>query len=254
LQEWRGVSERLNATTESWRPQRRNALLDPQVIRLALIAGGVIVATGIGVAGYSYVARRPHVVPVIEADSRPLRVRPDNPGGMQVAGAEEQSVGGSGSGQADAMAPASEAPQLAALRAQIQAAHEVAPAPAQPVPLAAPLVPPPAAIAAAPDTRPPAAPAAMHPPAHAVAIAQPGGTAVQLAALGSEQAAMTEWQRLAKRMPELLGSHQPAVLRAERDGKPIWRLRTSGFTDLAQATIFCTQVRAKGAGCAIASF
>ncbi len=55
-------------------------------------------------------------------------------------------------------------------------------------------------------------------------------------------------------MPGLLDSHQPAVQRAERSGKTIFRLRTGGFTDVASATAFCAQVRSKGAGCTIASF
>ena len=77
---------------------------------------------------------------------------------------------------------------------------------------------------------------------------------VQLAALGSEQAAQTEWQRLAKRMPDLLQDRQPVVQRAEKDGNPIWRLRTGGFADIAEATGFCGKVRAKGADCSLASF
>jgi hypothetical protein len=33
-----------------------------------------------------------------------------------------------------------------------------------------------------------------------------------------------------------------------------WRLRTSGFSDTADAGSFCERMKAKGAGCAIASF
>jgi hypothetical protein len=77
---------------------------------------------------------------------------------------------------------------------------------------------------------------------------------VQLAALPSEEAAMTEWQRLSRKMPDMLGARHPAVSRIERDGKTYFRLRTGGFTDVAQATAFCQRIREKGTGCTIASF
>ena len=247
------MADRLSMVTESWRPQRRGTLIDPQIRRMGLIAGGAVVVLGLGVGGYAMLARRPHGVPVIEADSRPLRVKPDNPGGMQVVGAEEQIMGGSGSGsQADAMAPAPEAPEPQVLRAQIQAARQPAPPPVQPAALAPPAMLPavvapavpvnPAVVSKAPLVR------------TASSVPAPAGMEVQLAALETEQAAMNEWQHLAKRMPDLMASRRPTVLRAERDGKVFYRLRTGGFADTAQATAFCTQVKAKGGGCAIASF
>jgi len=81
-----------------------------------------------------------------------------------------------------------------------------------------------------------------------------GGAFVQLAALETEALAQAEWQRLVKRMPELLGDRKPVVLKAERDGKVVWRIRTGGFADIAEATGFCVKVKARGAGCTLASF
>ena len=250
------MGERLSVQSESWRPQRRASLLDAQVTRMAMVAGGLAAVLALGYGGYSLINRAPRTVPVIEADGRPVRVRPDNPGGMQVAGAEEQIMGGAGSGQADVMAPSPEVPQPQALRAQIQAARQPAPPPpppppVQPVSLAAPPAAPPPAISAMPEQR---VAVVVKPPAPPRPQATVAGLQVQLAAMESQAAAMAEWQRLAKRMPDLLGARQPAVQRMDHDGKTFFRLRTGGFTDTAQATSFCTQVKAKGGGCSIASF
>ena len=75
-----------------------------------------------------------------------------------------------------------------------------------------------------------------------------------MAAVPSEEGAKTEWDRLAKKMPDLLSGHRPAFSKTERDGRTYWRLRTGGFSDIAQATAFCERVRAKGGGCSLASF
>ena len=244
------MANHLNVPTESWRTPRRSTLFDPQMVRMGAIAAGVLGVLALGVGGYALLGHRSHTIPVVEADAGPVRVRPDNPGGAMVIGADEQIMGGNGHGQADAVAPGQEAPAPQALRAQIEAEKKpdapaieapaeqpIAPA-AQPVSLAAPPPSEPSPVSAMPEHR----------------AAAPAGTQVQLAALDSEKAAMVEWKRLSHRMPGLLDSHQPAVERAEHSGKTIFRLRTGGFTDMASATAFCAQVRSKGAGCSIASF
>ncbi len=203
--------------------------------------GGLLLA---GVASWALVGGQPAVVPVIEADSRPIRVKPENAGGLQVVGADDQVMGGHGS-TTHSMAPAAEVPAAQALRAQMPPQPAASqPDPAQPVANPAP------PLVAQPPPVSPAVPAQAARPAPALAT----GTLVQLAAVDSEEAAQSEWQRLARRMPDLLGDRRPVVQRSDRDGRAVWRVRTGGFTDLSDATAFCARVRVKGGACSIASF
>ena len=277
------MSDRVHIPAESWRATRRQPrALDPQMIRMGVMAAGAVGVMILGVGGYALVAHRSHGIPVVEADPSPIRVRPADPGGMVAEGTDEASMGADGKPAATTVAPPAEVPEPQALRAQIAAAARQpavpkpalaalpAPVPAPVAQAALPVAPavqraslsvptaavPSAPVSAMPETRP-AAHAAGRAPAPAVAAPEPavaGSMQVQLAAVETQEAALAEWQRLAKRMPDLLGPRRPAVVQAQHDGKTIWRLRTGGFSDTAAATAFCTQVRAKGAGCAIASF
>ena len=112
-------------------------------------------------------------------------------------------------------------------------------------------------VALTPMAPTPAATQAAQPAPPSPTIAHPsavGAAQVQLAAVGSEQAAQAEWQRLSKKYPELLASRHLAMSHVDRDGKTFWRVRTGGFADAASATSFCTQIKAKGAACSVASF
>ena len=82
----------------------------PGTKRLALIAGGIGGALVLLVGGWSLIGHRSTGVPVIEADSRPMRVKPDNPGGMQVAGANEDILSGGADGDGGKLAPPPETP------------------------------------------------------------------------------------------------------------------------------------------------
>lgn len=225
----------------------------------AVVLGGALLA---GMGGWALLGHRTAAVPVIEADGRPLRVKPDNAGGMQVAGADEQ-VMGDQAGRPQAMAPRTEAPAPQALRAQLQPPAVAGPdavqaAPAGPSPAAPSPAAPSSGASPLPDTPRPARTAgpAARPasPAGVAAGVAAGVTLVQLAAVDTEQGAQAEWQRLARRMPDALGDRRLVLQRAERDGKAVWRVRTGGFADVADATAFCARLRAKGASCTIAAF
>ena len=232
---------------------RRGRGMDPATRKLALLAAGVGGAVVLSVGLWSMMGHRNAVVPVIQADSRPVRVKPENPGGLQIIGSIDE-IGDGGSGTSK-MSAGPEVPQPKMLREQQEDAAPLArpiklavPAPSGADTLSdqsdAPAHPP---ISGMPDKSGAAAPVAPK-------TAVPKGTQVQLAALGSEDAARAEWAHLSKRFPDLLGGRQPSFSKTERDGKVFWRLRTGGFTDTAQATGFCERARAKGATCSIASY
>ncbi len=231
----------------------RNQGMDPNTKRLVIAACTIASALALMVGLYSATGHHPSGVPVIEADSRPLRVKPADPGGLEIADRDTAILSGATEGQS-AMAPPAEVPAPQALKAQ-----ETRPAP--------PPAPPPV-ITAAPAPSIPAAPPVAEPrPAHLAAVAPKspavpagptaaaaGHTQVQLGALPSHEAALAEWQRLARKMPDVLGGHQPLVTKTEHEGHTFFRLRTGGFADSGHARDFCEKVKAKGGGCSIASF
>jgi hypothetical protein len=288
--EQQAVRDDLDIPAPTYRVPAKRGILDMDTRRLALVAGFFACGIALVVSVWTALSSRGGgPVPVVAADGRPLKVRPENPGGMQTTGQNEDILG-TGRGGAGQLAPGPEAPAPQALRqrqmaeetarqeaarqeaARQEAARQAALAP-QAQPVALPQNPPaaltmpsvtapgraaganPTATAPAPGAAAPsAAPRQGATPAatpHATPAGGGGKAVVQLAAVGTEQAAKQEWQRLTKKMPDVLGGHQPLVTKTERDGKTYYRLRTGGFADQTQATAFCDRVKAKGASCSV---
>ena len=66
----------------SWRPRQEKQGIS---VRMLAVAGGLLGVVALaGAVAWGVSRMGPHVVPVIEADVRPLKVRPENPGGMVV--------------------------------------------------------------------------------------------------------------------------------------------------------------------------
>lgn len=252
----------MDIPTPGYRVGHRRAGIDPATRRLSLIAatigGALVVLVGI----WSMVGGGSAGVPLVPAPPGPMRVKPANPGGMQVAGASDKILGGSsGTSTTAALAPPPETPDLSALQNPPPAA---APAPVHPaVAVAAPAPAPVAAptrIAANGLPLPPPAPPPLQLAAASAVVPPPAdagtgpATQVQLAALSSEQSALHAWQHLQTSFPALFGSRQPLVEKVQVDGHTFWRLRTGGFANIAEATHFCAAVRAAGSGCTIAAF
>ena len=251
--------------------RRGRAAMDPTTRHLVFIACGIGLLLLVVIGGWTLSGRRPSEIPVIEAQSGPVRLKPIDPGGMQAMGAQApSSVNASG---IETLAPLPESARPEALQAEVDAARRredrTPAAPAAHAPVVRPppvraVAPPPAAASAPVVSEPPdqgqttGTPATGH---HAEAVPKvvtslpgSGQPAVQLAALDSHEAAELEWSRLSRSHPLLFSGHTPDVEPADHAGRRIYRLRTGGFASAAEAHAFCEQARSLRIACTFADF
>jgi len=218
------------AMAPSYRPSAARARdsMDPATRRLAIFAA-VIGAGLLGLVGaWSFTGHRHGGVPVIEAPAGPVKVKPANPGGLQVAGAGESILTGEGDGK-ETVAPGPEAPEPLALKAEEEAAADAAaPAPVAPVPVAPPGAPaalPPSSLAP-PNAAPPAGQAAVE--ADAPEAAAPAETAPPRPRLAARPAAGSEGAA-PSRPPAPAGASEPPP------GPPLRRIVHAAPVVMAQA-------------------
>jgi cell division septation protein DedD len=256
-------------------------------MRVLPIAGGMLAAialTGAAVWGWGRLGggSGAGAVPVLEPDARPIKVRPENPGGLVVANTDQlvlepPSVRAAlerQQGSNTRLAPLPESPQLDLLRREAAPPAPSGSTPPTPLPQPGSL-PQPAASGgtaigtsvtlapprpseslqqAGPARTVPAATVAAPEPLRAVASlpapSADGRGVVQLGALATEQAARAEWARLQRRVAALAG-YQPQILRLDRgpEQPALWRLRVGGLADAAAARSLCEAVRGAGGAC-----
>jgi len=229
-----------NFARPSYRPAEPSGM-DPEMRRMAVVAAcfGGAMALAIGAFSLSGPPRT-HAVPVIEPPAKPVRVKPEHPGGMTVVGADDFAAAGT-----EKLSPPAEKPAIRALRAKkFEKAAPVVTKAKPPVP-EKPVVAAAAPVAEAPALRLPT----VQTPTPALS-----GAAVQLAAFESQQAAEQDWGKMAEKMPAMFNGHTPVVERARVAGRTVYRLRTGGFASLSAATAFCKGIREKGGDCSIAAF
>ncbi len=219
-------------------------------------------------------------VPVIHAEDKPIKTKPQDRGGMDVPNQDKLVYERMGAGdtepQAERLLPPPEQPQAPPGQQQLPRTPSIKPAfPAPPIretPAAAtPTVtePPPPAAAPAPQVattapagpraaaqaKPPAQPAAVSPAAASGAKSRPaaaGSWVVQLGALKSEAEAKSEWTRLRGAHKELLGEFSSDIVRVDLGAKGVfWRLR-AGPMDEARARTLCAALAKRSQGCIVA--
>ncbi|WP_257997597.1 SPOR domain-containing protein [Komagataeibacter saccharivorans] len=196
---------------------------DPTTRKLVYGAAGLGGVLVVAIGGWSLFGHHQGGIPVLGPPPGPVRVKPADPGGMQILGAAD---GMPADGGVMRLSPPPEQPQPDAMARQYgqnagpDAAHpadaatapEATPTPPAPPAGAPPAAPSPAAqeapepeAAAPPPSRSvaeaPSPAATLPPPASGEAGEGSGAYGVQLAALDSQAAALKSWNSLSSRYP-----------------------------------------------------
>jgi hypothetical protein len=280
------IPERYDADADSHQARAGHRLRSYLTIGVAVVAVGTIVAAGLHFVGGKRGAGMG--VPVIKADDKPIKIRPDDRGGMQVPNQdklvyERMEQGAEADAKVERLMPAAEAPkapprQPAAVPeppVQIPLQPAIAPTPT-PTPAA------PVAAAAKPAAAPPKLPEAAPPkPAPApkvaateqvitpsqvasvpvtppptpapVAKAPSGGGdyVIQLGAVRAQDLAEKEWARIQRTNADLLGGLRPDIVRVELEGKGVfWRVRAAPLSE-TDARRICAELAQRSQGCIV---
>lgn len=234
---------------------------------IALVAGVVVGAVIAGVAAWTVFGPNSDgtagQVPLVVAEPEPYKVRPDDPGGLQVENQDklvyERLNGANSEPGAENILPPPETPKQPVVPVVPVAPVAVAPEPPAPVvtPPVTPVAPePPAIVVEAPT--PPAAPQPTAEPEAApqslesFVAALSGDYLIQIAALRSEEVAQSEWDRLSKKHSSLLGSYRPMIVRADLGERGIfYRLRAGPLKDRGAAEDLCASLASENVGCLV---
>ena len=195
-------------------------------------------------------------VPLIHADERPTKVKPEQPGGMEIPD-RDKLIYNPTRPVVEHLLPPPEKPM----------ARPTPPAPSQteaarsstgtmPAASGAPENPPAVAQMAQPQQQAAAPPTkAAQPPLSPSkpAAAQAAGTRLQLGSVRSEDAARQEWERIKRKNSDLLGSLSATPVRADLGDKGIYyRILAGPVADPAAAERICGELKQRNIGCIIA--
>jgi len=196
-------------------------------------------------------------IPVLKASSEPTKVRPAEPGGMNIRDMDKTVYGRIAEDE-----NAGEGYENVLPRAEKPAVPPHAPAPVAPAPVTSagsdePSAP--ATIAApAPVAKPAPSPApkAYVPPSvpTSTSASSTGNFRVQLVSLKSRDAALKAWADALKKNKALLADYDYEIIEAAIPGKgTYYRLRVKSFATRDDASKLCSALKAGGQDCIIAT-
>lgn len=189
---------------------------------LVLLAGAIVAGT------MFWLGRQDPAVSgapeLIRAEPGPYKVKPTDPGGLDVAGDSETAYSTSAGEDPDSALDVRKLPEDMTPLPVVTPQQAAPPKPAPPKEAK----PAPAELAAAP--------------------AAPSGPTIQLGAYASTVKADTAWKLLSGRFPEVAALNK-AVVTATVGGKSVYRLRASGSSEQTRAA--CAALRAAGESCLV---
>ena len=188
-------------------------------------------------------------VPLIRADTRPTKVKPEKPGGMEIPdrdkliytqkrAAVEHLLPLPEKPMSRPAAPGTSTPQAETPQAAAGSGTTLT-----------------ATAAVAPTANPPGKTAVTSSPAAKPASAQPStgkgsGSRIQLASVRSEEAALQEWNRISRTNSDLLGHLSATPVRVDLGEKGVFYRVLSG--PVADAERLCRELNQRNVGCIVA--
>ena len=226
---------------------------------LATVLALIIMGLFSGGLWFAYVQGKHHTgsdaasgdVPLIRADERPTKMKPEQPGGMEIPDQDKLIYNPTRKVVEHLLAPAEKPmPRPAPSSSPTDAARSSTGA----MP----------AASSTPENRPavtqtaqPQQQAATSPSKAAQAPSSPSkpaaGTRLQLGSLRSEDAARQEWERIKRKNRDLLGNLSATPVRAELGDKGVYyRIQAGPIADLAAAERICGELKQRNIGCILA--
>ena len=187
-------------------------------------------------------------VPLIRADERPIKVKPDNPGGMEIPD-RDKLIYTQKRASMEHLLPPPEKPMARPTASSPPIPGNLSETPPQlTAPTAVqPLSPP------QPMTKPKPTTGSVNPEKSTVARELPAnshGTRIQLGSMRSEDAARQEWDRIRRTNADLLGSISAIPVRADLGDKGVfYRIQTAPVAD---AERICGELKRRSVGCIVA--
>ena len=235
------------------RRDRRLPAILLTVAVMALFAGGLWFAYVQGTKHAPAATSQRDGVPLLRADDRPTKVKPEQPGGMKVPDQNVSLYNDKPAGaQVEKLLPQPEQPMPRPVPAPEAATPAAPPQPTAAPPAAGAVKPAAKTAAEAKPTAPPKPAAAAAKPA-AAETSGTGKIEVRLGSVRTPESAREEWGRLKRENADLLGNLRANAVPVDLGEKgTYYRIQAGPFADAAAAARLCAELKKRNHGCILA--